>query len=158
MKLLSKFHVLYLTILNFHQPFIPCKTFKVYPRPVFSAVYLVYLVYFENRKLVRGCTPEVIPYLLTGSKSVVGNWIFWARCWNRKLFRSWKPDIVNRKLKTEFVNRKCSHSTKIKIKNSHFRYSTVDFRYTTSITSGSQPWTITSGLRIRFSTSGSHKS
>ena len=38
------FHVLYLTILNFHQPFIPCKTFKVYPRPVFSAVYLVYLV------------------------------------------------------------------------------------------------------------------
>ena len=46
-------------------------------------------------------------------------------------------------------------STKTKIKNSHFRYSTVDFRYTTSITSGSQPRTITSGLRIRFSTSGS---
>jgi hypothetical protein len=39
---------------------------------------------------------------------------------------------------------------KIKIKNSHFRYLTVDFRYTTSITSGSQPWTIISGLRIRF--------
>ena len=28
-----------------------------------------YSPYFENRKLVRGCTPEVIPYLLTGSKS-----------------------------------------------------------------------------------------
>jgi hypothetical protein len=38
-----------------------------------------------------------------------------------------------------------SDSTKNKIKNSHFRYSTVDFRYTTSITSGSQPRTITSG-------------
>jgi hypothetical protein len=30
--------------LNFHQPFIPCNIFKVYPRPVFSAVYLAYLV------------------------------------------------------------------------------------------------------------------
>jgi hypothetical protein len=44
----------------------------------------------------------------------------------------------------------CSDSTKNKIKNSHFRYSTVEFRNTTSITSGSQPQTITSGLRIRF--------
>ena len=63
--------------------------------------------------------PEVSPWLYTGSYSVFINRILWARCWNRKLFRSWKsdivnrklfrswkPDIVNLKLKTEFVNRK----------------------------------------------------
>ena len=57
--------------------------------------------YFENRKLVRGCTPEASPWLETGycEPGVV----------NRKLFRSWKPDIVNWKLlhswKLDIVNR-----------------------------------------------------
>ena len=43
-----------------------------------------YSPYFENRKLVRGCTSEVSPWLETGyCEPGVVNW---------KLFRSWKPD------------------------------------------------------------------
>jgi hypothetical protein len=69
---------------------------------------------------------------------------------------SWADNKINNDILAMLIHFKLSSdSTKIKIKNSHFRYSTVDFRYTTSIASCSQPRTITSGLRIRFSTSGS---
>ena len=51
-----------------------------------------------HRKLFRNCLLEVSPQLETEYCE--------PGVENRKLFRSWKPDIVNRKLKTEFVNRK----------------------------------------------------
>jgi hypothetical protein len=94
-----------------------------------------YSPYFENRKLVRGCTPEVIPFLLTESQSVVGNQILWARCWNRKLFRSWKPDIENRKLfltwKPHIVNRKLK--TVYNFHNIRFTTTDNNFRFTNSV-------------------------
>ena len=88
--------------------------------------------------------------------------------WNIKfkVLGSWADNSINNDMLAHFKLSSDSTKIKIKIKNSHFRYSTVDdFRIIASgiqlpynirfTTSGFQPRTITSGLRIRFSTSGS---